>query len=449
MPGKRVIIIGGGFSGLAAGVRLGERGLRVLLLERRKHLGGRAYSFVDPKTGDVVDNGQHLFMGCYHQTIAFLKKIGCLDRLKFQDRPRVDFIDRDNGFTSFECPPLPPPMHALAGLFRMKGITLGDKLRTFKVGRAIQGNGKPALASLTVSEWLDSLSQSERIKQRFWYPMAIATLNESPETASARMLKVVLKEAFVGGARGASIGIARVGLSELYTGGASVFIQARGGEVRTNAQVHRLVIEGGSVAAVELEGGERVEADYFISAVPPAALLEMLPEDLKAKEFSKLESLGSSPIVSINLWFDGPVMGREFVGLIGTRSQWIFNKDMILSPARQSNQIAVVISAARDFIDWTKQALVEMALAELNELIPASRSARLLHSRIVKEREATLAHTVESDGLRPGPRTGIPNLILAGDWTATGLPATIESAVMSGNAASDLIVSDRNIENGK
>ena len=183
MLDKRVIIIGGGFGGLAAGVRLSESGVRILLLERRKYLGGRAYSFLDSKTGDVVDNGQHLFMGCYRHTVDFLKKIGCLGRLKFQDRPRVDFLDRDNGFTSFECAPLPPPMHAVAGLFRMKGITLGDKLRTLKVGRAIQKNGKKGLRALTVSRWLDQLSQSERIKQRFWYPMAIATLNESPDAA--------------------------------------------------------------------------------------------------------------------------------------------------------------------------------------------------------------------------------------------------------------------------
>ncbi|MFP5261860.1 MAG: hydroxysqualene dehydroxylase HpnE [Blastocatellia bacterium] len=442
MPGKRVIIIGGGFSGLAAGVRLCERGWRVSLLERRGHLGGRAYSFVDSKTGDIVDNGQHLFMGCYRHTIAFLKKIGRLDLLKFQDRPRVDFLDREHGFTSFECPPLPAPLHAVAGLFGMKGITLGDKLRTLKVGRAIQNNGGPAPAHMTVSEWLGRLGQSDRINQRFWYPLAIATLNESPRTASARMMKAVLKEAFGGGARDASIGIARVGLSQLYTEGASDFIRSAGGEVRTDAQVRGIEMKNESAHAVELVGGERVEADYFISAVPPAALLQVLPEELRREEFSNLGSLESSPIVSINLWFDRPVIGHEFVGLIGTRSQWVFNKDLILSPARRSNQIAIVISAARDFVDWTKEALVDMALAELNDLLPASRPARLLHSRIVKEREATLAHTVESDGLRPGPRTAVRNLFLAGDWTATGLPATIESAVVSGNTAADLIVLD-------
>ena len=161
----------------------------------------------------------------------------------------------------------------------------------------------------------------------------------------------------------------------------------------------------------------------------------MIPDELRENEFHALTSLSSSPIVSINLWFDSQIIDREFVGLIGTRSQWIFNKDLIVKPAGQANQIAVIISAARDFVDWTKDQMVEMALKELNELLPASRSAKLLHCRIVKEREATLSHTLESDYTRPGARTPLSNLILAGDWTATGLPATIESAVISGETA--------------
>ncbi len=436
----RVVIIGGGFAGLAAGVRLSERGYEVLVLERRNHLGGRAYSFIDSKTGDVVDNGQHLFMGCYHHTIAFLETIGRLDRLKFQQRPRVDFLDSAHGFTSFDCPPLPAPLNVLAGLLKMKGLGVGDKLRAFNVGRAIKRNGKLSPDALTVDQWLDQLGQSARIKTRFWNPMVVATLNQSPDIASARMLKVVLQEAFGGDSKSANIGISRVGLSDLYTDGATDFIRARGGDVQTGAQVQRLIVEGGRVTAVELRDGERIEAaDYFISAVPPTALFAMLPDELRSKEFSSLEKLGSSPIVSINLWFDRPVIDREFVGLLGTRSQWIFNKDLLLSPDKRSNQIAVIISAARDFVDWTRDALVEMALSDLHELLPESRSAVLLHSAIVKEREATLSHTVESDKLRLGPRTSIPNLILAGDWTDTGLPATIESAVMSGDVAAEVI----------
>lgn len=435
MAAERVVIIGAGFAGLAAGVNLSELGYEVLVLERRNHPGGRAYSFIDSKTGDVVDNGQHLFMGCYHHTIAFLKTIGRLDRLKFQERPRVDFLD-SQGFSSFDCPPLPAPLNILAGLLRMKGLAFGDKLRALNLRHAISGNGRFAADALSVDEWLSRLGQSENIKTRFWNPMVVATLNQSPEIASARMLKVVLQEAFGGDSKSANIGISSVGLSDLYTDGATDFIRSRGGDVQTGAQVQQLIIEHGRVTAVELKDGDGIDAaDYYISAVPPSALLAMLPADLRTKEFASLEKLGSSPIVSINLWFDRQIIDREFVGLLGTRSQWIFNKDLILPTGKRSNQIAVIISAARDFVDWTRSDLVDMAINDLHALLPESRSAVLLHSAIVKEREATLSHSVESDSLRLGPRTSIPNLILAGDWTDTGLPATIESAVMSGDVA--------------
>lgn len=443
MP-KRVVIIGGGFSGLSAGVALAGAGHRVRVLERRNHLGGRAYSFIDSRTGDVVDNGQHLFMGCYRHTIAFLKRIDRLDRLHFQARPRVDFLDLNHEFASFSCPPLPPPLHALAGLFGMGGITLGDKFRALNIGRALQSDTERGAESSrqngqTVDLWLDGLKQSSRIKERFWYPMSIATLNENPGTASARMLIKVLREAFGGGREATRIGISRVGLSDLYTDGAQRFIEDRGGEVRTGAAVTGLNIGRGKVVSVELKDGAEVGGDYFISAVPPNALYSLLPESFRAGEFAYLARLESSPIVSINLWFDRPVIDRAFVGLIGTRIQWIFNKDLTLSLDKKSNQIAVIISAARGFVDWTKDELVEMALAELTRLLPESRTARLLHSVIVKEREATLAHTVESDHIRPGPTGPVSNLILAGDWTDTGLPATIESAVLSGQAAAEII----------
>jgi len=433
---KRVVIIGGGFSGLSAGVALAERGFEVRVLERRNHLGGRAYSFIDSRTGDVVDNGQHLFMGCYHHTIAFLKKIDRLDRLRFQDRPRVDFLDLNRRYSSFSCPPLPSPIHALAGLFGMGGITIGDKLRALNVGRAIQSSAK---SGGTVAGWLDGLKQSSRIRERFWYPMSIATLNESPDTASARMLIKVLQEAFGGGRENTRIGLSRVGLSDLYTDGAQSFIEARGGTVSTNAAVRRLNIERGKVVSVELKDGAEVSGDYFISAVPPNALHSFLPENLRAGEYAFLTRLESSPIVSINLWFDRPVIDRAFLGLIGTRIQWIFSKDLTLSLEKKSHQIAVIISAARDFVGSTRDELVEMALSELSRLVPETRSAILTHSVIVKEREATLAHTVESDHLRPPPTGSSSNLILAGDWIDTGLPATIESAVLSGHAAAGII----------
>jgi len=322
----------------------------------------------------------------------------------------------------------------------MKGISLPDKLRTLNVGLAIRKARNGAGDRLTVSKWLDRLKQSAQIKERFWYPMMIATLNESPEIASARMMKVVLREAFGSGPAGTRIGIARVGLSELYTVGARSFIEARGGEIRTGAEVKSIVEDGKSVSGVIMKEGETIEADYLISSVPPAPLSQMLPSGLREGDLAGVASLGSSPIVSINLWYDRPVLDREFVGLLGTRSQWAFNKDLIFGSTRRSNHIAVVISAAHDHVDRTKQELIEIAVSDLERLIPETRSARLLHSTIVKEREATLSHTLEADLLRPPARTSIPNFFLAGDWIDTGLPATIESAVLSGADAAELIV---------
>ena len=435
---KRVVIIGGGFSGLAAGVELSERGITVTLLERRNHLGGRAYSFTDAKTGDTVDNGQHLFMGCYTNTIDFLTRIGCLNKLKFQERTQVDFLDAEKGFDRFECPQLPAPLHVLAGLFRMKGLTLGDKLRVLNLRRILtsKSNGNQAL---TVTELLKKLHQSKRINERFWHPMVVATLNESPDVASSKMLVKVLQEAFGAGREASAMGISSVGLSDLYVDGASHFITEHGSEIRTLATVNRFIVEDEKVVALELKNGERLGADYFISAVPPSALLQMLDEDLRKKHFNYLEKLKAAPIVSINLWFDKSIIDRKFVGLIGTQVQWLFNKDKISASSKNSNHLALIISAAHDYVDWTKEQLVELALKELHQLIPESRHAKLLHSTIVKEREATISHTIESDTIRPDVRTPIDNLLLAGDWTNTGLPATIESAVLSGYTAAKVI----------
>jgi squalene-associated FAD-dependent desaturase len=437
--GKRVVIIGGGFAGLAAAVDLSEDGSDVVLLERRKHLGGRAYSFLDANTGDVVDNGQHLFMSCYRNTISFLSKIGTLDSLQFQPAPRVDFLDRENGFTSFICPPLPAPLHAIGAIFRLGGLTLGDKLRALNVGRALgKKNKRPE--DETVSGWLQALGQSQRIRDRFWNPMTIATLNESPDVASAKMLGRVLEQSFGGGFADSRLGLSAVGLSQLYTSAARNFVESRRGQIRSAAEVHRLIIDRDLVSGCELKSGERLEADCYISAVPPSALGRILPLEARRRYLPKLPALISSPIVSMNLWFDRPIINRVFVGLLGTRVQWLFNRDLICYSPRESNHLAIVISAAYQYVDWTREQLVELACNELHSLIPDAKNAKLLHSRVVKEREATISHTIESDQIRPGPTTPIRNFILAGDWTDTGLPATIESAVISGRRAAEIAV---------
>jgi len=444
-PGLPVVIIGGGFAGLAAAVDLAERGRRVLVLERRAFLGGRAYSFTDQATGDTIDNGQHLLMGCYHHTINFLNKIGALGKLKFQANPQVDFLSERGGHARFSCPPMPAPLHLLAGLARLGTIGWRDRLGALRVGMALRHlNGNRArLSDITVRDWLNELGQSERMQQRFWDLIALATLNETPERASADMFARVLDQAFLHTRRDSAMAISRVGLSDLYTVDAQAFIAARGGEVRLNASVTQLEFENGRATGVILRHGERIGAEAIISAVPYFALKSLLPDVVLAsnESFRHLESFKSSPIVSINLWYDEPVTELEFTGLLDSPIEWVFNKNAIAGEtAKRQQHLALVISGAHEAVAIPKEQLVEMAVSELQRFFPAARNARPVHWFVVKEREATISHTVGTARLRPAQRTPFDNFFLAGDWTATGLPATIEGAVWSGQECARAII---------
>src|SRR5262245_55780328 len=444
-PCPLVLIIGGGFAGLAAAVDLAEAGRRVLLLERRSFLGGRAYSFTDKTTGDTIDNGQHLMMGCYHRTLRFLEKIGSLDKLKFQPDPQVDFLHEgaDGSVTraSFKCPPLPAPLHLLGGLARLKTIGWGDRLRALSVGLAVRAlNGdRDMLAEITVREWLDSLGQSERIQLSFWRPMALATLNEAPEVASADMFVRVIELGFMRTKRDSAMVISRVGLTDLYTRQAQGFIEDRGGEVRLNADVARIEFEGACAAGVTLRSGERIDADVVISAVPYFALRRMLPAEVADAQFPYLDRFKSAPIVSINLWYDEPITDLEFAGLLDSPIEWAFNKNAISgATGKRPQHLALVISGAHEFADRPKEELIAMAVGEMRRFFPAARNQQPIHSFVVREHDATISHTVGTAALRPSQRTRFENLFLAGDWTDTGLPATIEGAVWSGQECAQI-----------
>ncbi|MGH9937931.1 MAG: hydroxysqualene dehydroxylase HpnE [Blastocatellia bacterium] len=443
-PRRPVVIIGGGFAGLAAAVDLAEAGRRVLLLERRSFLGGRAYSFTDKTTGDTIDNGQHLMMGCYHRTLRFLEKIGSLGKLKFQPNPRVDFLHEETtgsvAHTSFKCPPLPAPLHLVGGLARLKTIGWGDRLRALGVGLAVRrlNGNRDKLADITVRQWLDGLGQSERIQRRFWDVMALATLNEAPEIASADMFARVIELGFMRTKRDSAMVVSRVGLSELYTRQAKSFIEARGGEVRLSAEVAEIGFEGDRAAGVTLRSGERIEADAVISAAPYFALRRMLPDEIAAAHFQRLDGFKSTPIVSVNLWYDEPVTDLEFAGLLDSPIEWVFNKNAISQsgePDRTGSRrqhLALVISGAHEAATKPKEELIAMADGQVKRFFPAARGRNPFHAFVVREHDATISHTVGTARLRPHCQTPFDNFFLAGDWTATGLPATIEGAVQSG-----------------
>lgn len=448
MMRHQVVIIGGGFAGLAAAVELADRGAKVLLLERRAFLGGRAYSFTDKTTGDTIDNGQHLMMGCYHHTLRFLEKIGSLHKLKFQQNPQVDFLSLTaDGLTehaSFKCPTLPAPLHLLAGLAKLQTIGWRDRIKALRVGlelRQLNGN-RSELEDLTVRQWLTRLGQTEKMQSRFWDMVTIATLNEIPDRASADMFARVLDQAFMHTRRDSTMVISKVGLSDLYTDDARRFIEARGGEVRLNAEVAKLEFSGRRVSAIELRTSERIEPENIISAVPYFALRRIISaEKIEASESLKaLASFKSAPIVSVNLWYANPVTDVEFTGLLDSRIEWVFNKNAISGESHSGHQhLALVISAAHEAAKLTKEELITLAVGEMERFFPEARRQKPVHAFVVREYDATISHTVGTARLRPSHRTEFNNFFLAGDWTDTGLPATIESAVRSGHECARII----------
>jgi squalene-associated FAD-dependent desaturase len=444
-----VLVIGGGFAGLAAAVDLSERGVPVLLLERRNFLGGRAYSFTDKTTGDVIDNGQHLMMGCYHRTRSFLDILGARHKLKFQTNPRVDFLHEHQGHASFQCPNWPAPLHLLGGLARLQTLNWRDRFHALRVGfalRQLNGNNndkRARLADITVRQWLNQLGQTEQMQSHFWDLVALATLNERPERASADMFARVLDQAFMHTKQDSTMVISRVGLSDLYTTDAQRFIEGHGGQVRLNAAVKQIDFADGRAIGVSLENGDNIAASAIISATPYFMLKRMLPAELIRRHaaWQAISEFQSAPIVSINVWYDRHVTDGEFAGLLDSPIEWVFNKNAIAGDSQRATQhLALVISGAHEAAKQTKEDLIAVAHREMRRFFPAARQAQLIHSFVVREHDATLSHTVGTARLRPAQQTPYPNFFLAGDWTATGLPATIEGAVWSGQECARLVM---------
>jgi squalene-associated FAD-dependent desaturase len=445
------IIIGGGFAGLSAGVALAEKGLRITLLESKPALGGRAYSFADADSGDFVDNGQHVLMGCYTETLDFLGRIGAANDLVFHEDLEIEMLDRGGARAALRTAHLPGPFHMSTGLLRYRHLTIGQRLRVLTGGLkllAMQRRDSSTLQKMTVAQLMDALGQGERARQAFWYPLSIATLNDDPQVSSAALLAEVLKRAFFSKRADSAFVYSRVGLSDLYCARAAEFIERSGGTVSTRASVESIELEDASAARVRLRDGTRLTTANIICAVPSHQVTRILPASFRSDAFfSRVAELQSSPIICVHAWFDRDITDAAFAGFIGTTTQWLFNKRRIfdLRGERHPGYLSFVISGARMLIDRSNEELVEIVMNDLKAMIPASAGAKLVRALVLKEKHATMAPAPDTYRLRPVTRTPIPNLFLAGDWVQTGLPATIESAVISGRAAA-MAVAGRAIE---
>jgi squalene-associated FAD-dependent desaturase len=444
MPRPDVIVAGAGLAGLSAAVRLVEHGARVLVVEERRRLGGRATAFADPATGEIVDNGQHALFGCYHETFAFLKAIGADHDVALDERLTIEVVDRDGRRSRLATPAWPPPLHLVGGLLRWRALGLADRLAAVRMGRALRalGNGErgwTALGSLTASEWLRQMRQPRGITELLWEPLVVAALNQPPEVAAAAPFVRVMTRMFNGTRRDAAIGLPRVPLDALYAEPARRYLESRGSSVRAGAGA-TLLVEGDRVSGVEVKG-ERLEADTVIAAVPwfrfPAFAAGVPALASIARVAAAMQP---SPIVTVNLWYDRPVTDTTFVGLPGRTFQWVFDKGRIFGSA--ASHLSLVCSGAEAVVALDNQSLCDIAAREVAEALPAARGARVVRATAVREKRATFS-LAPGQPPRPQAETPIRGLFLAGDWTDTGLPATIEGAVQSGHLAARLAAAAR------
>ena len=438
-PRLPVVVIGGGFAGLAAAVELAQSGLPVVVLEARRKLGGRAVSFVDAATGDEIDNGQHALMGCYHETLRFLELIGSGTNLVRQDVLRVPYVDLANGrHAVLEAGRWPSPLHMASAIARFPLLEARQRLEALWGGlkcMALRQRNDPVLAHITVQELLDLCRQSSETRAKLWHPIVIATLNELPARAAARPFVEVLARAFFSGQRDSQFVFSRVPLNRLYVHQATQHLTKLGAVVHTAAVVERILVDGDRALGVRLRDGSFVPVAGIVCAVPVDVAQRLL-----APIGVSIPTVHFSPIVSVHLWFRERPPLPAFVGLLGSHTQWVFDRSSLWREPRPSAAsgtylASAVISAAHEEVHWTDEQLVTTVTEELRRAFPALADVRLHHASVVREKRATPSLTPEFERQRPGARTPIKNLVLAGDWTNTGLPATIESAVASAREA--------------
>ena len=424
------IVIGGGFAGLSAATALAERDVRVLVLEARPSLGGRASAFVDPATNERVDNGQHILTGAYRETFRFLRRIGTEAHVYLQPGLAVDIVDRDGRASRLACPAIPAPFHLLAGALRWSAIGWRDRLA---LSRMRNGGRRGGDRRATVRQWLESQGQTPRLIELLWEPFAVAALNQSIDEAAGEMFGAVLRRTFTAERKDSSLGLVRRSLDELYTFPAAACIERRGGQVRTGSRASVRVDAGAPSVRVRSETFRPRAMVCATAWFSLSALFEERPPALAAT-IEAAEATAALPIVTVNLWFERPVTSSTFVGLPGRAMQWVFDKHALFGES--ASHLSLVSSGAVALVNRGNQEIVDLALAELRAALPGARSATLRRAVVVREKRATFSVSPDQPA-RPSTRTAVPGLFLAGDWIDTGLPATIEGAVMSGHAAAD------------
>ncbi|MDR1145339.1 MAG: hydroxysqualene dehydroxylase HpnE, partial [Verrucomicrobiales bacterium] len=426
-----VAVIGGGYAGLSAACHLAAGGHRVELFEAKNFLGGRAHSFTDHASGRVLDNSPHAFFGCYRSFWALCDTLGARHKLAGQDGLAIPYLDRQGRRAMLRAADWPAPWHLLGGLFGCKALTMRDRLAIIQFGARLKFGGVPH-DDETAGHWLRRLGQTANAIRCLWEPFCLAALNEHPDTASANLLRAVIRQCLLGAKADSAVYRNRVGLSELLSPELDRFLAATDSRLHRNRGVRAILFAGAGVSGLRLADGTTVTADAYVSAVPCPALRALLPPD--APLTANLRRIGTAPILSVYLTTDCPILSPgAFTALLDSPVQWIFNHDRAAAPGPHLHNLT--ISAAGRLMDLPNDELLALLWAEINRYFPATAGGRILRHLIYKSRDATMSAIPGVEQFRPGARTAWDNFYLAGDWTQTGLPATIESATLSGQLA--------------
>jgi squalene-associated FAD-dependent desaturase len=461
-PPPRVIIVGGGLAGLAAAIRLVDRGLQITLLESRPRLGGRASSFPDPATGELVDNCQHVSMACCTNLADFMRRVGISSMMRREKELLI--LSPEGKLSRVRANLGPAPLHLARSFLSARFLSVGDKVR---VGRALARlvRGRDDRPGESVADWLARHGQSPRAIELFWATILVSSLNERLDQMDVGHARKVFLDEFCRNRTGFQLEIPLVPLGELYGVRLETWLADHGVTVRLTTGVAAVVDDhDGAASGVTLRSGESLAADFVVLAVPFDRLRSLVPEALQPRlpALTQVQELRASPITGVHLWFDRPVCPFDHVATPGRLIQWVFNHTAIQGRtttravkgeqsepdqnggARPSEgqYLQVVISASHELLTLDKLAIRDAVLRELGEIWPAARAAEVVRSWVVTEHGATFAVRPGVEAHRPRQRTPIDGLFLAGDWTDTGWPPTMEGAVRSGYLAAEGILTD-------
>ena len=436
MAPARVAILGGGLAGMAAALRLSEAGYAVELIEKRPVLGGRASSFSPPGETAPIDNCQHVLLGCCTNLIDFFRRTGVGNQFRYYSR----YLFQANGrISSLSASALPAPLHFLPSLAGFRALSWQERWVIARAMLTILRTPTP-FPDEPLLAWLDRHGQTAAVKENFWKVILVSALNEELERLSTRAAFHVFRDGFLRNRRGYRMGVPTVSLGELYS---SRHLSEKC-TLRMATPVAGLEIADGRVQGIRLPNGEMRQADYYVSALPPDALVNLVSAEQRRvwPQTNDWAVLDWSPITGIHLWFDRLVTELDHLTVCGRTIQWIFNKSALAkgSDANTETQyLQLVISASRSLVMMKRDEVLQLALRELGEILPQSKQATLRKAVVVKETKATFSFSPGTDDHRPAPETPFGNLFLAGDWTQTGWPPTMEGAVRSGYRAAECV----------